>query len=98
MVQSRWWLDLWLGSEFVGGWLGGGLGAPGGPVDSWLAVLSLVVLPLGGCGPCRGRVVLALSGRGLVWWRSHRWLEELSGSSLRLDHELVVEAVVSALR
>ena len=40
----------------------------------------------------------ALSGRGLVWWRSHRWLEELSGSSLRLDHELVVEAVVSALR
>ena len=60
MVRSRWWLDLWLGSEFVGGWLGGGLGAPGGPVDSWLAVLSLVVLPLGGCGPCRGRVVLAL--------------------------------------
>ena len=25
-------------------------------------------------------------------------MEELSGSSLRLDHELVVEAVVSALR
>ena len=39
----------------------------------------------------------ALSGRGLVWWRGHRWLEELSGSSLRLGHALVVEAVVSAL-
>ena len=39
----------------------------------------------------------ALNGRGLVWWRGHRWLKELSGSSLRLGHALVVEAVVSAL-
>ena len=39
----------------------------------------------------------ALSGRWLVWWGRHRWLEELSGSSLRLGLALVVEAVVSAL-
>ena len=60
MGLSRWWLDLLLGSVFVWGWLGGGFGAQGGPVDSWLAVLSLVVLRLGGFGPCRGQVVLAL--------------------------------------
>ena len=39
----------------------------------------------------------ALGGRGLGWWRRHRWLEELSGSSLRPGQELVMEAVVSAL-
>ena len=60
MGLSRWWLDRWLGSVVVWGWLGDGFGAQRGPVDSWLAVLSLVVLRLGGFGPCRGLVVMAL--------------------------------------
>ena len=62
MGLSRWWLDRLLGSAVVWCWLGDGFGARGGPVDSWLAVLSLVVLRLGGFGPCRGQVVMALMG------------------------------------
>ena len=62
MGLSRWWLDRLLGSVVVWCWLGDGFGAQGGPVDSWLAALNLVVLLLEGFGPCRGQVVMALMG------------------------------------
>ena len=72
MVLSRWWLDRLLGSAVVWCWLGDGFAARRGPVNSWLAVLSLVVLHLGGCGPCLGQVVLALmvgvGGTGIGGW------------------------------
>ena len=59
MGLSQWWRGRLLGSEGVWCWLGDGFGARGETVDSWLAVLSLVSLRLGGFGPCRGQVVMA---------------------------------------
>ena len=67
------------------------LGWPGGPGCIGLTLLVMVRQWL------RLEMGKALSGHQLAWWRRHRWLGELSGSSLRLGHDLVVEAVVSAL-
>ena len=62
MGLSRWWHDQLLGLAVVWCGLGDVFGAQGGLVDSWLAVLSLVVLHLGGYDLCHGQVVVARMG------------------------------------